>query len=206
MADFPYTPNPPNIGRFLDHIQVAGVPSKVTNQHLKSVGFKSSNDGYIIAVLKDLQFLDSSGSPTEKWKAYKDKSKAKHVLGETMKKTYSDLFSIYPDAYRKDDEALHNYFASKTGLAKPTVDRMVRTFKLLCDKAEFETVSSSTPPVSVATQEKKPGVTTATAPPPAVKATTVPTININVELHLPPTDDASVYEKLFAAMKKHLFS
>ena len=204
MADFPYTPNPPNIGKFLDHIQDSGVPKKVTNRHLESVGFKSKNDRYLIAVLKDINFLDSNGVPTEAWQAYKDRGKSKAILADELRGLYSDLFTIYPDAYRKDDEALNNYFASKTGLAKATVERIARTFKVLCDRAELEGTSSASSP---ATPKEVPPLQEEPAPAPAPPAQqAAPTIAINIQLELPATDNAEIYENLFKAMKKHLFS
>lgn len=196
MEHFPYTPSPSKVGKFLDHMQDAGVPQKVTIGHLESVGFKSNNDRYLIPVFKSLDFLDSSGSPTGNWKSYRDKSRAKQVLSAALKTAYSDLFSTYPDAERKDDEALHNYFASKTGLSKKIVDRIVRTFRVLSEKAEFDTAAlpSETPPPKGSPERAE------------VSTPLPPTVTISVQLQLPATDDASVYDNLFAAMKKHLFS
>jgi len=196
MPEFPYTPNPPNVARFLDLIQQSGVPGKVTTAYLESVGFKSKNDRYLIPVLKGIGFLDSSGAPTDNWKAYRDKGNARAVMAGALRSAYSELFQTYPDGYRKDDEALHNYFASRTDLAKATLERVVRTFKVLCQKADFEAAPPGTAP----------GPTPITGPPATVPASSAPVVNINIQLQLPPTDDESVYEKLFAAMKKHLFS
>jgi hypothetical protein len=196
MADFPYTPSPANVSKFLDHIQDSGVPSKVTQKHLESVGFKSSNDRYLISVLKFIGFLNADGSPTDSWKSYRDKSKAGAVLADALTSAYSDLFSIYPDAYRKDEEALHNYFASRTGLAKGTVEKVVRTFKVMSDRADFAAgpVDISPTPAPSAAESLQ------------VPTSAAPVVNINIQLQLPPTDDESVYDKLFAALKKHLFS
>ena len=45
MASLPYSPQPSAIPKFLKHIQGAGVPTKVTQAYLASVGFRSSNVG-----------------------------------------------------------------------------------------------------------------------------------------------------------------
>lgn len=202
MAEFPYTPGPNNIERFLAHIQSSGVPNaKVTATSIKSFGFTSSNDRYIPSVLKSLGFLNSDGMPTDSWRGYKDKSKARQIIADAVRVTYTGLFSAYSDAYRKDDEALHNYFAGESGLASATVDLMVRTFKILCGKADFEAVA----PVATKTPPVGPAAPASSAAQPKSSTAPVPSVNINIELHLPPTDDASVYDNLFAAMKKHLF-
>lgn len=198
-AEFPYTPNPANVGKYLDHIQHTGVPTKLTTRHLESVGFRSKNDRRLPAVMKAINFLDTGSVPTENWREYKDGSKSGRILAGELKSTYSDLFSIYPDAYRKDDEALYNYFASKTGLAKNTVEKIVKTFKVLCDKAAF---NGSVTPARRPPEEKPP----AEEPPPALPAQpAAPSVVINVQLQLPETDNAEIYENLFKAMKKHLY-
>jgi hypothetical protein len=52
MADFPYSPHAAKLKQFLDHVQKAGVPEKVTIKYLEKVGFKSTNDRYILGILK----------------------------------------------------------------------------------------------------------------------------------------------------------
>lgn len=201
----PLTTSAASIPRFLDHIRDAGVPDKVTNPYLRSVGFKSSNDSALIGVFKALGFVDASGSPTQTWKSYRDATKGKAVLGGAIKKCYEGLFKIYSDAHRKDDEAIANWIRSNTTLGGVTVDRAVRTFKALCAGADF----NSTAPVVDTTPEQS-------APAPEQKDTAVsplatslgmsPNVNINIELHMPATNEPEVYEHFFEAMKKHLFN
>lgn len=202
MADVPYSPNPASIGRFLDHIQDSGTPPKVTTNYLEGVGFKSKNDRYLIGIMKDIRFLDSTGTPIENWKAYRDKSKSRAVLAEGIRAGYADLFSTYPDAYRKDDEAIQNFFASRTNLAKNTLVLAVRTFKALCVKADFEGEVPERPKEELIAEEV--ATQTERQIPPVVRKDG-PTVTINIELQLPATDKPEVYENFFAAMKKHLF-
>jgi len=204
MADFPYTMLPGNLKRFFSHIQAAGVPDKVTAQYLVKVGFKSTNDRPIIPVLKFIGFLDASGAPTNLWLSYRDKASAPKAASSAVREAYSDLFDTFPDAQRKDNEALRNYFSAHTKVGEKALGAIVGTFKSLCELGDFEgtpmaevVVPAGVPhegQVAFGAPEKRPG-----APPSG------PTININVQLQLPSTEDATVYEKLFSAMKKHLF-
>ena len=198
MADFPYTPNPASVPKFLDHIQKAGVPQKVTQQYLNSVGFKSTNDRYLIAILKFIGFLDQSAVPTDSWKDYRNKQKGPVVLAASVRSGYTELFDTYPDAHRKDSEALRNFFSTHTSVAETTLGLIVRTFKAFADRADFEKEGgASAIPTSVAT----PGAAT----PSGNGGGAGTTININIQLEIPATKDAEVYEKFFAALKKHLF-
>jgi len=204
MAEFPYTMVTGNLKRFFNHIQAAGVPDKVTTQYLVKVGFKSKNDRQIIPILKFIGFLDASGTPTDMWLSYRDTASGRKVVSGAVGKAYPDLFNTFPDAHRKDNEALRNYFSAHTKVGEKALGSIVGTFKALCELGDFE--GTPMPEVALPTgvrhvgqvplgaSEKKLG-----APPSA------PTININVQLQLPSTEDASVYEKLFSAMKKHLF-
>ncbi len=142
------------IPRFLANIRMAGVPDKVDANYLKSVGFKNSNDRALIALFKSLGFLDSGGKPTELYRSYRSESadKAKNVLGAAVKKkTYAGLFQTYPDAYRKDDEALTNWIRANTDGGADMQKRALNTFKLLRDAATFDDSPVSAvdvPPVS----------------------------------------------------------
>ena len=204
MASIPYTPTPAAIPRFLQHIQSAGVPPKVSTRYLVSVGFKSTNDRYLIGILKSIDFIDASGVPTQRWRGYRDKGEAPGVLAAAVRHAYPELFETYPDAYRKDDEAIRNFFGSRTDLGESTLSLAVRTFKTLCEKADFEGAQVANEVVDEiarlaehASNQPKARIGSA--------ARVGPVVNINIQLELPATEDASVYEKLFAAMRKNLF-
>jgi Family of unknown function (DUF5343) len=202
----PYTPNPAAIPRFLAVIQTTGQPDKVDGKYLRSVGFKSGNDNYLPGVFKTIGFLDPQGKPTDMWSAYRDKDRGKGVLASAIRRGYSELFKTYPDAYRKDNEALRNFFTiHNEKLGESTLALVVATFKRLCDNADFDrSADDGGAPAPAAPHVVPPVVVT----PPTVTTGRFgePSVNINIELHLPPTEDASIYEKLFAALRKHLLS
>src|SRR3989344_7005837 len=122
-------------------IQDAGVPTRFTNEFLKSLGFKSTNDRAFISVLKGISFLDDSGSPTEKYKSYKNKSEAKGVLGQALKLSYEDLFLANEKANDISIEKLKGIFATKTGKGDSVVQQIAATFKALTSIAEFGNTS-----------------------------------------------------------------
>jgi len=198
MATIPYTPTPQKVKKFFETIQSLGIPPKLSNAYLPTIGFRSANDRYLVGVSKSLGFVDTAGKPTTKWRDFRDKSKAPEVMADAVKTAYADLYSTYPDADKKDDDTLQNYFARTSGVADSVARLMVRTFKNLCELADFE---------AVAEEEH---VTTPTAPAgekvgeilPGVKPVT---LNINIQLQLPATEDATIYEALFSALKKNLF-
>ena len=88
MADnYPYHVNTASVKKFLEHIQSAGVPEKVTVKYVESVGFSSSNDRAIITVLKFIGFISSSGVPSNVWREYRNKSQSQKVLASALRKS-----------------------------------------------------------------------------------------------------------------------
>ena len=203
MAEFPYSAKPSSLPGFLEKIQAVGVPDKVTLKYLATLGFKSSNDRYIPGILKSLGFIDQSGVPTERWRVYRNKKRAPSELAIAIRDAYLGLFTVYDDAYRKDDEALRNFFTSNTTVGEQAVSYMVRTFKTLCELADFTSTPqpsveiTAIPPVEVAAEAKlADGATVSQGI----------TVNVNIQLTLPETKDSSIYDKIFESLKKHLLT
>jgi len=202
MPEIPYTPLVGKIKKYFDKIQEVAVPEKVNRTWLKTVGFRSGNDVYILKIWKFIGFIDSSGIPTKLWREYKNNPKeAGKILARAIIQGYKELYATYPDAHKKDRETLYAFFSSKTEKAKETVNRMVTTFIKLCQLAKFEEV---TPESLGGAEEAEIGERKEFE-----KVPTIPpgvTLNVNIQLTLPATDDASVYDKIFKALKEHLLS
>jgi hypothetical protein len=203
MAEVLYTPNPKNVKDFFNTIKSLGTPSKVTTRDLPKFGFKSSNDRYLIGLSKFLGFIDSAGKPTAKWNDFKDNAKAPKVMADSIKKSYADLYSTYPDAEKQSDNKLKDYFASTSGASGKVAGYMVQTFKNLCGFADFEAVTVEEPSTAAAPTPTAPASKEVAE---ITKGVRPITVNINIQLQLPATEDATIYDTLFSALKKHLFS
>jgi hypothetical protein len=204
MATFPYTMNVGGVAKFLKHIRDSGVPSKVTVAYLQSVGFRSSNDRRLIAVLKDIGFLDDQGRPTDSWRQYRG-SGGKRELGRAIRTGYGELFDIYPDAQTRDDEAITNFIRGHSEYGARVVGFALNTFRVLCAEADF--AAGAEPRLPTSNTDSAPQA----AGQPAVQVATTPasvgpaaTVNINIQLTLPASEDGKLYDAFFAAMKKHL--
>jgi hypothetical protein len=192
----------------LQKIQDVGVPNKVTTKYLESLGYRSKNDRAMLAVLRALNFIDASGIPTETWRKFRNRSTAKAVMATAIQSTYADLLTTYPDAYRRNNEALRNFFSSHTDVGEGGLRFMVGTFKSLVELADFAATGLSLPADSEDGEDDVPlaHAPTERAGREASKAGTAITVNINVQLQIPETDKAEIYDSFFAAMKKHLLT
>jgi hypothetical protein len=201
MAGYVYITNAARIGKFLETIQKAGVPPKLTIKYLESLGFKSNNDRPLISIMKALGFASSTGEPTERWRSYRNKNKAPIVLAQGIREHYEGLFNTYPDANLKDNEALHNFFSTHTTVGAGTLAFMIATFKALAKLADFQT---ETPAVSTTLKEITSNATGAVAAKQQDQAKGGFTVNINIELALPENATPETFDEFFKSMKKHL--
>ncbi len=201
MANFPYLTNPTRLKAFLKKIQEVGVPTKVTIKYLKGLGFKSSNDIPLVSAMKNLGFLSSSGEPTKRWKAYRNKKDGPAILAQAIRENYATLYQMYPDAHLKDNEALRNFFSTHTDVGSTTLDFIVRSFKAITSLANFETKSQLLPKQNTAASLE--GIKSQSQTPQSTRSGLV--LNVNIQLTLPEGSTADTFEDFFKAMRKHLF-
>jgi hypothetical protein len=203
MVQFPYAYSSTRLRELFVKIHQLGVPPKADHKWLSSIGFTSSNDRSILRTLKFLGLLDSAGGPTEAWRGYRG-SDSKRVLADSIRKGYQQIFTTYPDAYRRPDTELRSFFKTHSEAGEKAIGMTVSTFKTLCGLADFngggrdipaldtETVSSMRSPNGQAADS----IVHAIAPGMSV--------NINIQLTLPESNDEQVYDNFFRALKKHL--
>ncbi|MGI9861909.1 DUF5343 domain-containing protein [Moorella naiadis] len=204
MADYVYTVVPSRISELLSKIRETGIPTKkVTKEWLDALGFKSKNDYTLLRVLKFIQFVDTSSFPSDLWKDYRG-ANYKSVLAKGIRNGYADLFATYPDAHIRGNKDLEDFFATKSSLGKSTISRAITTFKALCALADFSAVNIVE---DINNNVIEPLVQSpATTYKPDTNNKSGITININIQLSLPETKDADVYDLLFLSLKKHLLN
>jgi len=77
----------------MEAIQKAAVPTRLSQDFLELLDFKSTNDRAYINVLKGLGFVDQNGVPTQVYHEYRNPAIAKRVLARQLKVAYSGLFT-----------------------------------------------------------------------------------------------------------------
>jgi len=191
MPAFPYTTVPGSIKPFMEKIRTVRIPEKASRDWLPSVSFKSSNHRTLLTVLKFIGFINQSGSPTELWRAYRGPSH-ENVLADAVRNSYSAIFSVHVDPWKLSNSELTDFFNSKSSAAEGTISKMVDTFKALCSLSNFSSANPA-PTVNLTTNDS-----------PVSGLTTDKTINLNINIELPVTDDDEVYERILKAIRKIL--
>lgn len=197
---YPYTQNVGSLIGVIKAIGSHGVPDKFTTKELPVWGYKSSNDRSIVSVLKHIGFIDQSGTPQQLWRDARTNPAVATAKG--TKTGYAELFKTFPDAHRKDAEALTNFFKAKTSVGDLVIKQMVATFRALAQFGEFDGIEDAVTDGPEATPAAASAATSAVSR--QILGAGGMTINLNVELVVPTDATGEVYDKFFAAMKKHL--
>lgn len=205
MVEFPYTANTGKLREFLSTIRNIGIPPNgATQDWFQQIGFKSSNDRPILRVMRFINFIDSSSKPTDLWRQYRTEQHKK-ILAQGIVQGYNELFQIYPDANKRSNKELNDFFTSKSSAGKQAIEKTIQTFKALCELAEFngENIVDTTSNTDINTDQISGKDETSLRVMRPTKDSGI-TININIQLTLPDTTDPKVYDNFFAAMKNHL--
>jgi hypothetical protein len=197
LVNYPYVYSAGTLKRFLEMLPRTAAPSKVTQEYLQTAGFKSKNDRAIISVLKFIKLLDDGGAPTEDYKLLRDKSRFGAIIALHIRGTYNELFALYPDANSESNDRLRDFFAPKTNASPEVLGKVIATFKTLCDSGDFG-AAPTVPPAGQPAEQVRVVSQTMQGSDSGV------TVNLNIQLQLPPTENAEIYDKIFESLKKHL--
>ncbi|MBE3556112.1 MAG: DUF5343 domain-containing protein [Firmicutes bacterium] len=226
--EYPYVHATQKLADFFENTMLnTGVPPRVTNEWLASLGYTSSNDRAIRRVLRFLGFVDENGVPTALWRQYRG-GHYRQVLADAIRKAYGDLYTVYPQADRRTAEEFANFFRARSNGGSEVISKTVATFLTLCRLARSEEREASLATESMVASTVIPteeGVETSQFSAQAqgigepsdssstsTKRMTVKEdgsrthVEIHVEIRLPETADIAFFERFFAAMQKFLRS
>jgi hypothetical protein len=108
-------------------------PDKFTTQHLKNLGFSSSNFRAVIPLLKQLGFLSPDGTPTPRYREYRNTARSRRVMGEALREAYGDLFTIKANPAAGDRKLIEGKFKSVHNASPITAKLMASTFYSLLE-------------------------------------------------------------------------
>lgn len=206
-----YLTSSKNLDDFLTKIVDGVAPEKFTIEHLKSIGFASSNDRAFLPLLKDLGFLSPDGVPTPRYHEYRDRSRSKAVLGEALKDAYEDVFHIREIPTPADRAAVEGLFKSRHNSTDRVAQLQAMTFYGLLKNADLKAPPKKAGKVPSSVQRSDPHEN-ATDPKQPTDTQQIATGQLNTELHytiqihLPPTKEIEVFNAIFRSLRENLLS
>ena len=191
----------------------ARAPERFTNKFLEDLGYKSSNDRLILGVLKSLGLLNDTGEPTQRYYDFLDQTQSKKVIATGIQEAYEDLFNLKRDAQNMSQEEVKNKLKTLTQGSKgdKVIDSMARTFKTLCDYADWSEIPINSQVNSTSASKnndisEKPDYVVQNSPK-SVESKPISNqlgLHYNIQIHLPETTNMAVYDAIFQSIKKHL--
>ena len=176
-------------------------PEKFTIQHLKDLGFTSSNYRAVIPLLKALGFLSSDGIPTQRYHEYRNTVQSRRVMTEALREAYGDLFTIKAKPTESDRGLIEGKFKSTHNASPNTAKLMASTFYALLGLADLTThvieKKKEQQPEAIPPSTPK----TVETPPPVTHRAT---LHYDIQIHLPATKDVEVFNAIFKALREHL--
>lgn len=211
-----YLTSTKNLTAILNSIQSAQAPSVFTVRFLEGLGFKSTSDRFIIGVLKSLGFLDSNGKPQDRYFQYLDQTQSAKILAEGIREAYADLFLLKRDAYTMSRADVINKAKtlSQGALGEAVLEKFAMTFVALCGAADFSNpatlatqIDRDPAPGQGAAQEQsnqKVAMLHKSSGEDRSAALSLGGLHYNIQIILPQTRDAAVYDAIFKSLKEHL--
>jgi hypothetical protein len=196
-----------NLGELFQQIVKGTAPDNFNIEHLKSIGFKSSNDRAVIPLLKDLGFLSESGVPTARYHAYRAGGhEGKAVLGQALLENYPELFNINANPTEADREAIKGRFKSAHNATDRVAELQAMTFFALLKLADVQAARSASGvshlkrPDEKQDQERAPERNESDH---ARRGYSL-TLGYKIEVHLPATKDIEVYNAIFKSLRENV--
>lgn len=209
---YPYVLVNGKIGNLLSAIGNAAKPSRFSYEFLKQIGFGSSNDRGFVSLFRHLGLITENGVPTSAFDEIRDETQRPYALGDAIKQGYPELFSVNTSIHRATDADIKAAISRTTGKDAEYVTRAANTFKALISLAKFDrpsTTSAAVKPVGpVPDAPDADGSITVPEQVDPVQfnqtASRIPSLNYNIEIHLPATTDVSVYNAIFKSLRDTL--
>lgn len=198
---------------FFEKIKSVARPPKADNKWLTSLGFEAKNYYQYLQILERIGFVDSTRQSTKRWERYQVDATSKHAMTEGLREGFDILWQTYTDTPKQTKENLTKVFQVKLNVNEPTAQRAYTTFEILSEFADFTSLEKkSTVPIDPDLEPSSPqkGQPLVTISPDQMSALIQQKrelgVNINIQVTLPETTEAEVYDQIFAALKKHFFS
>ena len=211
MANLPYAQAIGTVETMLEKIKKASVPQKFSQDFVSTkLMMKGGSGRSAIPFIKKLGLVSDDGTPTKRYKQFRNSTKSSQAIADAIREAYSVLFEINEYVYNLSARELKNLVVEVTGLEpnSTSVQKMVATFQTLCKLADFDTNDdmdkdnhsevniNSSPQLSQPVHEQ-----TYTS-----KNSKGESINLSytINLNLPATTDVEVFNAIFKSLKQHL--
>lgn len=197
---------PGQLAGFFEKLKEGTAPEKFTREHLKDIGFKSSNHMAFIPLLKGLGFLTQDGTPTDRYRTFLDKTQSGKVIADAISENYSDIFVIKARPTAADKKVIEGKYKSTYNLSDTSSERAASTFLALLEIADKKHLyeEEKTKPQSDASEPENNNASSDSSTRTEREKLFEVGLRYNIQIHLPATKDIEVYNAIFKSVREHL--
>jgi hypothetical protein len=211
MENLPYVQVTGTLESMLDKIKDASVPEKFSQDFVSTKLLVKGGAGRaIIPFVKKMGLVSSDGTPTDRYKEFRNPNKSGIAIASAMRDLYETLFEMNEYVYELETPKLKGLIVEATGAEanSTVVQKTLSTFQALRKRADFDGVNVAQNDSSSSGNFEKVNL-----PNPVVQATQdnhnsrqSEGINLSytINLNLPTTTDIEVFNAIFKSLKQHL--
>lgn len=210
MTSLPYITSPGNIDRALNGIKSAAVPERVSQDFVKTIlKIPGGSGDQMTSFLKKLGLAGNDGSPNDRYRRFRNPSLSGAAAADAIREAYAPLYVRNEYVHKLSDTQLLGLIVEETGQAHDasSVRLMVSCFKHLKAFAEFDAESAQDTSAIPNDGGRQNSVSASHAP---VSRRVGGSLGLNlgytINLNLPATTDAAVFDAIFKSLKEHLLS
>lgn len=203
------------------------IPSLLSVSYLKSLlGLTSDQSARnLLSPLKQMKIIDDDGKPLPRANDWRNDDKYQTVCQEILQEIYpSELLELFPEK-AVDSSAVKNWFMDVCAVGASAASKNAATFVMLKSgeikdstntKTTTKSAKAKTTP-KTKSDEKSTNISPMSAgtppfidfhqPMPSTNGTsgTVPSVHIDLQIHISPEASPNQIDAIFASMAKHLY-
>jgi len=211
MANLPYVTVIGTLEKILDKIKSASVPDKFSQDFVAdTLAMKGGTARATIPFIKKMGLVQTDGTPTDRYKEFRNPAKSGRAVAAAMKDMYRTLFEMNENVHKLENSKLKGLIVEATGAEANSlmVSRTLATFNALKNIATFGTSTQEQPqsgaPAPLVTAQR--AVPDRESENNERSGRAVEGINLayTINLNLPATNDIEVFNAIFKSLKQHL--
>ena len=207
MASLPYVASPGNIDKALRAIKSAATPESVSQDFVKTIlKIPGGSGDQITSFLKKLGFAGADGTPSARYKAFRNSATSGKAAADAIREAYSPLYVRNEYMHNLSDDELTGLIIEETGAGDESrvPGLVLAAITALKGHADF---SNSEPPESEDVTPEVPQLPQFRIPSEQQQASDKSVglnLSYTINLNLPPTSDIAVFNAIFKSLKENL--
>jgi hypothetical protein len=205
MASLPYITSPGSIDKALNGIKAAAVPERISQDFVKTIQKIPGGSGaQMTSFLKKIGLANSDGTPSDIYRRFRNSASSGAAIAAAIRAGYAPLFVRNEFMHELSDANLLGLVVEETGEAHDSnaVKLTVSCIKHLKAFANFGGGGEQAvvPMVKIEPSPQESG----SMKQDSANKTLGFNLGYTINLNLPATSDAAVFDAIFKSLKQHL--